>query len=238
MIEIISIYNDVAIDNVNKDENGYLSFDKFNRLSKRAELRLLDYLTGDIENIKPPIPYLSQKNKDWLSPFIVPKPDQVLDGYINKPTDYYGFENLYRIGSKVKECESDDEQDDCNSPIELLDGAKFNDRCKSDIEECKPSMENPISKMVGNKFQFAPKDLGSITLEYVRYPVFGFIKSKTDTVYNKPVADVAASQNYEWGEFAREILVWFITDTFAIHTRETALKQQNSATGKLVRDIK
>lgn len=70
MISIKELYDDVAKDSANEYENGSLSFDRFNRFSKIAELSLLDWLTGGAAPDNLPTPYLTQKNKDWLSPFI------------------------------------------------------------------------------------------------------------------------------------------------------------------------
>lgn len=237
MIEIKTIYEDVALDNVNTAENGNLSYAMFNRISRRAELRMIDFLSGDIENQKPPMPYTSQKDKDWLSPFIKAYPKQVMDGKITRPADYYGYENMYRVGKGISTDCKDDEvvPDGCNTPIELLDGSKFSKRCETFIEDLQPSFKKPIAKPIGRDFELLPADLGSITLEYVRYPKFGRIVMKLDTVRNDEIIDEPNSINYEWDEYARELLVYFITDTFAIHTRETALKQQNQATGKTVR---
>lgn len=234
MLNIISVYDDVLKDSVNKFENGDISIPMFNRMSRRAELWLLDWLSGDVSNAAPPIPYLSQKNKDWLSPFIKKYPAQVVNGSITKPEDYYGYENFYRIGSKIEaDCEDDEPiSDDCNTPIEILDGDKFNQRCLTYIKSLRPSFKKPITKLVGNNFEVNPKDLGSVILEYVRYPIFGEIKTKFDAVYNEVVPDEDTSINYEWQEWARPFLGWCITDLFANNSRENALKQFNQSTKK------
>lgn len=233
---IKTIYDDVALDNVNTAENGNLDFAMFNRISRRAELRMIDFLSGDIENQKPPMPYTSQKDKDWLAPFITQFPQQVTGGRITRPVDYYGYENMYRLGSGDQAaCGDDIAENGCNTPIELLDGRKFYTRCETFIEGLNPSFKKPIAKAVGKDFEFLPADLGSIMLEYVRYPVFGKIVVAQDTVHNDQIIDEANSTNYEWEEYARELLVYFITDTYSIHTREQALKQFNQATAKTVR---
>ncbi len=236
---ISEIYNDVALDNINEAENAQLSYAMFNRLSKRAELRLLDYISGDIEGVKMPAPYTTSKVKDFLSPFIKKFRTNILGGVITKPTDYYGYENMYKLGENTPiECDEELEDDgvSCNTIIELLDGAKYNARCKTKIEGLQPSFEKPISKLVGSEFEFNPSDLGAITLEYIRYPEFGKIVSKMDDVYNQEIVDESKSVNYEWDEKCRELLCFFITDTFSIHTREQALKTHNQLTSKLVRD--
>lgn len=239
MIPISEIYDDVSLDNVNSAENGNLSLRMFSRISRRAELRMLDYISGDIENLKPPIPYTSSKVKSWLAPFIKKFPAQVTKGIITRPTDFYDYEDMYRLGGSGEvDCDTDVVVDGCNGTIELLDPGQFNTRCKTFVEDLKPSFEKPIAKAVGRTFEFLPADLGSITLLYKRLPVFGKIVIKQDTQYNQEVIDAVKSTPYEWDESARELLVFFITDTFSIHTREQALKQFNTATGKSVRDTK
>ena len=237
MIDIISLYNDTAF-RINKEENGYLSYADFNALSRLAENRLLDYISGDIENQKPPIPYLSQKNRDWLAPFIVDKSYQVENGFISRPDDYYGWEGMYQLGSVV-DCDEDvDGEEGCNTPIELVSGYEFNQRCGTFIEGLQPSAGKPIVKEIGSKFYFMPKTIGSVVLDYIRYPIYGQIRTKIDSRYNDEVPDAATSIPYEWQENAREALVFMIVDQFSNHVREAALKQFNQSTGKMVRDTK
>ena len=240
MIEVISVYEDVARDNVNKEENGYLSYEMFNRLSRRAELRLLDFLTGDVANVEAPIPNLSQKNDDWISPFVVPVSLPVVGGFVDRPADFYGYENMYLLNKKVAECEGDEEEERemKNIPVELLSKQKFYNRCNTFVKTLKPSISKPIAKLIGKKIEFSPKDLGNIVLEYYRYPKFAEVVSSVDLKYNDEIADPAKSINYEWDEQVRELLVYFITDFFSIHIRERELKGLNQQTGKLVRDDK
>lgn len=225
-MNVVSVYNDTS-DTIATDQNGDLSFAKFNRFSKRAELRILDWLTGNRDVIPEP-PF--QKNKDWLSTFIKKFPAQVTDGVISKPDDYYTYDNFFRIGNKVEaDCDEDEVPQTCNTPIEILDGQQYYVRCNTYIQEKKPSFKKPIAKIVGATFEVTPNDLGSVTLEYVRNPVFGVVKTKQDTVYNEEVADEATSIDYEWSEGVREVLIWFIVDEFTNSTREQALKQFNTA---------
>ena len=241
MVPVKDIYDSVAKDSVNSAENGDLNFEMFNRLSRNAELRLLDYLTGDIENIKPPVPYTSQKLKDFLSDLIAKYPKAVVAGTIPKPDDYYSFENLYMVGNfdKPATCDEDIEGEEVwNTPIELVDGGEFYHRSSSYIVGLRPSFRKPIAKMVGNKFEFSPKDIGSIVLEYVRYPKFAKIVGVVDEEFMEEVIDVEKSANYEYGDWARELLIYFISREFSTHTREDSLLQHSQITGKLVRDEK
>lgn len=228
-ISILEVYDDVVKDTANADQNGQLSYAQFSRISRRSEILLLDWVSGGVTNERLPIPWVSQKNKDWLSPLITKYPKQVVDGVIEKPADYYQYENFYRLGSKTNaDCEDDDEpKDDCNTPIEILDGNQFYERCHTYIDELKVSLDKPICKMVGDDIEVAPKDLGSVVLEYIRLPKFGRITGKNDPVYNEEVPDIV--EDYEWSEFARPFLIWFITDMYSNKTREQAAKQFNAA---------
>lgn len=227
MLSILEVYEDVVKDSANADQNGQINYAYFSRVSKRAELLLLDWLSGKVTNDQMPIPWLSQKDKDWLSPFITKYQKQVVDGFIDKPDDYYQWENFYKIGSKSgADCEEDETTDDCNTPIELLDGQQFYERCNTHIEELQP-VNKPICKLIGKQIEMLPKDLGSVCLEYIRMPVFASITGKNDPVYNEEIPDVVV--NYEWDEWARPYLIYLITDMFSNKTRESALKQFNEA---------
>ena len=235
MINAISVYEDVIKDSINKWESGYASIEMYNRLSRRAELRLEDWLSGDVAGVVPPEPWLTQKNKDWLAPLIEKYPANVINGIIEKPSNYYKFESFKRINFSVEdECSEEDdavtEEEDIN--IDLLDDDKFNQRCNTYIKSKKPSLKKPIAKMDGNQIEVRPRDLGSVELTYLRYPKFAVIGTKVDPVYNDVVPDDNNTTHYEWGEWARPILIYFITSFYADHIREQALKQFNQATGK------
>lgn len=223
----MEVYEDVVKDTANADQNGQLSYAQFSRLSRRAETLLLDWISGGVTNERLPIPWVSQKNKDWLSPFIVKYPKQVTDGTIIKPEDYYQYENFYRIGSKEgADCEDEEVQtDDCNTPIEILDGQQFYERCHTYIEELKVSLDKPICKLIGNKFEIMPKDIGSVCLEYIRRPIPGSITGKNDPIFNEEIPDIVV--DYEWEEWARPFLIFWICDMYSNNTREQALKVFN-----------
>jgi hypothetical protein len=228
-----------VLDRINQPENGELSIDRFNRYSWIAQLSLLDWLSGDISAKEPPEPYLSSKNKSWLSPFIATYPVQVIDGKVVKPPDYYNSENTYLLGqfNEVSRCYEPVEDNGVqkNTPITILDGDKFTERSNTYIDELKPTFKTPIAKIVGNSFQFNPTDLGSIVIEYIRYPKKSMLKTKFDAVYYQDVYDEQNSIDFEWEEYARPILTWYICDLFFDYTREQAGKQFNAATGKTAR---
>lgn len=235
MISAIETYQDCK-DLINPQENGMFSYTLFNRWSWIAQLKLLDWLSGDVSAIQPPEPYLSQKNRDWLSDFVTPYPINVSNGIIQRPEDYYLFQDLYSLSGDT-DCDNDEELVVVKKPITLLDTSKFNLRTTTYIRSLKPK-NKPIAKQVGKTFVFEPSDLGSVVLEYIRYPKKAFIATKTDTVYNQQVPDPDNTVDFEWSESSRPLLVWYIADSFANRTRESALKQSNLITGKTTREGK
>jgi hypothetical protein len=224
---------------INKTEGGYLTAEDFNGISWLAQLALMDWLSGDVSGIVPPEPYLSQKNRDWLSPFLKKYPASVTNGIINKPDDYYLYENMYKLnGTLASDCDEDEIEGKKipNVSIELLSNSKFYHRCNTWIKDLQPSFDKVICKMVGNTIEFEPSDIGSVVLEYYRYPVKAEIASSEDpTTHDEVIASVV---NFEWPEFARGILIWFICDQFFNHNEDTLRKQLNAASGKVPREQK
>lgn len=227
MINVISLYQDTVRDDVNETENGYFAYEQFNRNLRRAEMNLQKFLTGDlVASNDYPVPYNVQKIKDYLSPFIV---RETFNNNFDLPADYYTWENLYKIGSfKSAACDDPDEiitVDGCNTPIPILDGHVYYNRCNSDIEGLKPEEGSPIAKIVKKRVEIMPAGIGSVALEYIRYPKFGEIKWVDDPIFNQPVADPLTSINLEWGEEAREPLIWFMVNKFATHISSRSAKE-------------
>lgn len=238
MILASKVYQKVS-DALLQEANGNLSFDLFNRYSELAELDLLDWLSGDIRGNNPPTPYTTQKDLDFLSTFIKKEKLIAGDGHITFPKDYYSFENMYMLGVYGRdnsECSGEEKEwnilDDSNTPIELLSGSQFTMRCNTFIDGLQPSFKKPIAKVVGKTFEFMPKDLGSIGLEYYRYPKFAQIKTTVDTQFNQQIVDESATDNYEWDDKAMPVLIWFIVNRFADRTSNKSMKEFNNSTGK------
>lgn len=232
-MDVNSVYLNV-MDRVSPEMNGSLGIQEYNRYSKLAELRLMEWLTGNISG-QPgyPEPYSTQKVKDFLSPFIATDKKQVENGIADKPDNYYMWERAAVIGDRLDElCGDPVIITGVDTPIELLDSATFDARSQTHIKSLSPSIRKPICKLVGDSILCLPKDLGSIAIEYKRYPVFGQLKVTIDQVYNNEVVDVAGSTPYEWGEYARELLVFFIVEQYPIKTRETAVQQQQQLVRK------
>lgn len=236
MIPVAEVYLDCA-DDINIQENGAFNYDMFNRFSWRGQLRLMDWLSGDVSGVIPPEPYRTQKNRDWLSDFVVSYKANVVDGIITRPQDYYLYQDLFVLKGNLTDCD-DDEKIIEDDPVTLLSNDKFKVRAKTNIKRLKPSHGKPIVKQVGRTFEWKPIDIGSVKLEYIRYPAKAIIVTKLDTTYNEEVPDEDASTDFEWNENARGILCWFIVDSFNNRTREQGSKQMQLQTGKTVRDAR
>jgi len=239
MITIKSVFDDVRF--LIGKENGYISISDFNRLSKMAEDRLLDWITGRVEGNILPIMYINQKDKDYVSPFITPYKTSLVDGKITKPADYYTYENLFALIVEDIICDEDDVECGSNDdvaeitkvPVKLLDGDQFVSRLTSRIDGLRPTDKKPIAKEVGNYFEFAPNALAGVVLEYIRYPKYGVAVGMIDQIYNEEVINEGASTDYEWGEYAHKFLVQIIVDLFINSVRDTAMKSFNDTTSKL-----
>jgi hypothetical protein len=229
MISVVSVYDDVRF-RVNK-ENGFLSVKEFNDASWLAQLSLIDWATGSFSGQESPKLYESQKGRDLISFLITKYSADVVNGEIDKPSDYYLFEDLYKVNGIITELIDGEEITHYvpNVTIDLLTSNKFNQRANTSIEELKPSSSSVICKMHGSKIEIVPSDVGAVTLEYIRYPLKSSLAITIDPVYNDEVPDLANSNNFEWGAQALKPLVWFIVDEIANHTREQALKQFNAA---------
>lgn len=224
---------------IHETQNGEFSGDDFNLQSELGELKLLGWVTGKPDHSPGPTPFDSQKLSDWISPLVKTDKQNVVKGRISKPVDYYTYDNMFSLFLPNISCEKDDEngndeEDVQRIPVELMQRQKFLRRANTSIKSLRPSLLKPIAKEIGKEFEFLPRDLGSIELEYIAYPEkYGRIEFTIDQQFMEEVPDPVLSQDYVWGEWAMEILVWFIVDGFANRTRDAALKNSNAATGKL-----
>lgn len=240
-MDSISLYENAARLLANTDENGYWSYELYNQGIRIASNRVLDYITGDSANQTLPISYSTQKAKDFISDLITAYPSIITNGVITKPSNYYHYDNLYIMSLKNQTGCSDDgtscDEDDVveeiiKTHVEMLDGQQFYVRAQTYIKGLKPSPQKPICKMIGNTIEFLPRELGSCTLEYIRYPIYGTINTMTDPVYYNIVADPATSIDNEFGEWERELLLYYLVQGFSTHISQQSLYQMNEASGK------
>lgn len=231
MISAVQLWEDFVIDDANKDMSGDVSIARFNRYLWRAQLKLMDWLSGnfDNKNYPPPEQVSTKKTRDWLAPFLVKLPKQVSNGEIERPTNYYLFKDLYRLKGVSPECIDEYNEDDIKVvkvPVELLDSGKFNNRCDTKIRRLDPLVK-PIAKLSGAGFEFAPDDLGSVLLEYYRYPVKAEVVAVYSAQYNNEEPNEAASTPVEFNEGCRPYLIYFLNMEFSKNVREVGFQQQN-----------
>jgi hypothetical protein len=186
-------------------------------------------LTGDlVDNQAFPMPYEKQKCKDYLKDFIVRKP---FNNSFIIPEDYYQWDNLYKLGRVMTDddCSVDDIKidDSCDIQVPILDGQQFKKRCRSYIKGLRPTEGKPIAKIISNKVETEPNDIGTMALEYIRYPKDAEIALTIDQNTGDEIVDVNASGEVEWGNWALEYLIWGIVNYYSGRTREQALKQFN-----------
>lgn len=231
-MNVITLYDTVA-DKVKQEQNGVLSISSFNIKLKSACLWLLDYISGDLEGQKPPEPYTTQKDVDYLSQFVTTQKGVTEDSEFPVPENYYLFQNMSVLGSYKDElCGDPITVTGCDTPIELLDSAMFDKRCQTYIKSLKPSIKKPIAKIEGGLFVLNPGDLGSIKLVYVRYPISGEVKVVYNNTYGQDEPDPLTSIDCEFGEWARNLLVWKISQDYAVANRERALTEELQVEGK------
>lgn len=233
-MDVNSLFLDFC-DRAAPEMNGTVTYSKFNRMLRLAGLRLLGWLTGSIAN-EPgyPEPYTSLKIKNLLSPYLVTRKFQVENGIVEKPMDeFYMWERAAIIGSRKDElCGDPVIISGVDTDIELLDSAAFDYRANTHIKSLKPSGKKPICKEVGNEWHFLPVDLGSIAVEFKKYPIWGEIRTTIDPVYNVEIYDPVNSIQCEWQEGVRDALLFFLLEQVPVGTRESALQQQVQAVGK------
>ena len=242
-IPISSIYDDVR-QGIGK-EQGELTISDFNRISKLAENRIIEWGTGKIEGNTLPQMYTTQKVKDFVSKFITEFKAVPVNGRITRPSNYLTYENMYILSLKDSGCEDEENSCDDNdeqetdtsgiikTEVEILDGDEFRIRAKSKIKNMAPSLRKPIAKQVGFDFEFLPDGLGGVVLEYIRYPIYAVAVGMMDDEYNIEVIDPNASTDYEWNENARNLLVDIMVDYFSNEVRDGNLKNMNAATKQM-----
>lgn len=227
MIGVLGVYEKVKAD-VNSTENGVLTYSLFNTFSEGAELSVIGFLTGGISGEGIPINFNSQKSRDILSDFIVPVTGQVNDGIFPKPADYYTPDVFYRMGNDLNDDNCNDKISGTNTDIEILDGQQFQNRTTTFINEIKPTASSPIAKVVGDNFVIFPKDIGTVILEYIRVPKFAKIVPVLDQTYNREVADLVNSVDYEWHPGVRDLIIWFIKQAYVQYNGNQQSKQANN----------
>lgn len=227
MITAVSLYKSFK-QAVSPSENGGVTIEQFNEYGNLGSLNLLNWLTGGLTGEKPPVPYTTQKIKEFLQHLIKSYVAVPVNGKIKKPEDYYRFEDLFKVGHESEDV-CNDEYTGADTPIALMDSQEFKDRIVSPLEEIRLSFESPGAKLEGDEFEFYPRNLGTVKLVYLKMPVSGVVVPKDDTLYNDVIPDEPLSTSYEWPEYLREQLLSFVIDAYSTANRESWLAQKGEA---------
>lgn len=227
MILATEILQDVK-DHVNQPVMGRFSIDLFNRYSKLAEITLLDWLTfkegQGRKQVDPPAPWLTQKDKDWLQPFLVEYMAYVPKDGLPIPKDYYTYEDMRALS-----VDCGDNLDE--NKIDMVTSQNFSTRRKSTI----PGMSTMICEQVDNRFRFNPAEIGDVKLIYIRFPKYANVVKAIDQTFNTEIPAASGHVNYEWHEGVRSILIHNIASRFLVKQKDQAGLQLNGAAEDLGR---
>lgn len=185
-----------------------------------------DYLRGLKEN-----PIL---NVDILGRMSIP------DDYLHKSSIYYS----YITQSTSPSCDEGDEMIPCpeeetisgttfpehnhatvttlNVPVKVVTDEIFNSLIAHSIKY--PTRRYPICKFMDDYVQYAPKDLGTVTFSYLRYPLTP-LWAYTNPSGENPVYDPINSVDVELPPIMRNHMAYCILRKLGINIREAQLEQ-------------
>lgn len=251
MINVYEFYND-SFDRINKEENGYLKTEQFNRLIKFSSVQLQSDLVQELQNR----PDRHQYVYDVLMPFNVRTVLPVsMFGIILKPDDYEHFSALRVIfdhTDTIKQiidlnnllCDEDDPTIDRILITQQIDQLaaeeRFTDlpiyphdkmakRLTSQIPGKRPTVKKPVGEYAPLGWKVYPSATASALLLYYRKPAEAKLVMTVDQATGDVVYDSLASINIEWSEKAKEDLLKRIVKDFAIYIREPELFQMMEA---------
>lgn len=221
MIRVDELFKAV-VDQANSEESGLID-PVFNSFLKLAELALLDWLTGNLANPnEAPAPFLTEKNKAWLLPFIQSKPGN-FKTTIPIPDDYYIHQSL-RVRWQ-KDCDSEKA---LFNDVNIVHSNKVETIKSSVIRGIQPTSKKPIGEVIGRTIQLHPQpEGGEYDFIYVREPKFGKYITKEDTTFMDQVYDPAKSENLEWPIATLPYFVFKINDYINTRHRELDAFQMN-----------
>lgn len=250
MIDAYELYRD-TLDQVNKEEAGYLNVQLFNRMANAQQLQLFKKLKAELED-PAAAREIKQINADLLFPFISSQINVAAGGVFARPADYEFFSALRanfdggqriimlnHLYSLLCEAETDptifvddiQEQIDeiINAPewveVQILAHDRVARRQQSYIKGKRPWRGKPIAEQIANAFQLLPKNSASVQLIYYRKPADGRVTMRIDTRTNDEVYDPLNSDPWEWTQGGKGLLVGRIAQFFSVYVREKDLFQ-------------
>lgn len=106
-------------------------------------------------------------------------------------------------------------------PIDLIENTKWGDVLISALNP--PTLRFPKYAQFGNEYRFAPKNIGTVFIDYFRTPLRP-IWAYT-VVNNRPVYDSANSIDFEWDEFAFNNVAAMFLSLNGVNLKDTELAQ-------------
>ena len=186
--DMYSIEKDV----LNKNQNGYFSPARFNRLNNQAQFDYMDYLLGEFTKYQPgrPIPPvawgMTARVRESLTPFILAPTTLSVNattGAVVLPDDYEMWDAAY--------------WGDTMNRVKFIQQGRLYSHLNSSIN---PITTNPVFMSVKDELIVYPNSIGSIKLSYIRTPAQINWAYTLDS-NGRPVYDAANSTDPEWQRF-------------------------------------
>lgn len=202
--------NDIYLfvqDLINKNQNGYLPPDEFNRLINQAQYARFNELYGKPEQyagVNMPVAKIAygrtQDITEKLAPFMVTSPLAVTSGEASVPSNLEHSVAMTAGGKTVKRVSLDRLANYVNSPINV------------------PTTDYPIYAQSGETFLVYPTTISSVSLKYLRLPneaVWGYT-----VVDDTPVYNPSTSTDLEWDTTETNNIVFKLLSMFGISVKD------------------
>lgn len=173
---------------INKNQNGYVSPDEFNRTINQAQVSYMDYLVGQFQQYQAGRPIATvqfgnnETTRQRVTPFIYTETLSVnSQGTAAYPYGYLMTDTMWTgVYGKIKFVQQDYLSNYLNSRIT-------------------PPATNPIYLIEREGFKFYPNDIGTAIVNYIKSPrtiVYGYTLDGNGL----PVYDAATSVDPEWSD--------------------------------------
>lgn len=209
----------------NKNESGAIGPDEFNNVLQVVNIDYFKELYGLPEEYQPgrPLPrkawQMTQKITDDLGRFLKSENLVVTNGYADLPADYVHASSMMYNFVKTSKCGTTTKK--CSVPVEFVNDDEYNKRLCHSI--AKPSYRYPIYTREEDRLKFAPEDIDSVHLNYLRLPEK---PERAYTVVNdESVYDPGNSTQLDWPETTHNDIAIRVLAYFGIHLREGELAQ-------------
>lgn len=190
----------------NKNQSGTVTPSQFNQMATQAQL---EFVEKDFKHFQE-----TQEITDALGVFSKQLKTSVAStGKLTFPSDYLHLTSVrhyYVFGSGGKEVS-----------VEEVENAEYGERTQSEVVP--PTLRFPIFTEYDTFMQFEPKNIGLVTMDYLRVPanpVWGFT-----LVNSRPVYDANTSVDWELPVQCHNELIFMMASYLGINLRENELIQ-------------